>query len=191
VDYADSNESSLSVALKVGMAFDDLRERVIADFAVELEKRLAAPHWRVSNEMKRGNLFQTGGALYIGKLMWNDFAWVAVAFDRPEPRNVYFQIPVEKTKAPAIDWNAVKKALDSQYLPGKASVYSHWWRYVDRHYRDWTDEDVLLRLWRKEEAVRYFAANLEKIAEVLASVIDVPLAGCKEEKVTPETDRPA
>ncbi len=89
-------------------------------------------------------------------------------------QHAYLSIPVvNEPGAGSVDWNAIRNALDNKYAQGEKTLYqSRWWRKVDRPYRSLLEEEALIRLWKKTEAVTFFAQHLEKMSSVLAKTLE-------------------
>lgn len=53
--------------------------------------------------------------------------------------------------------------INENYKKGNTYKRGDWWQYVDNHYRNWTDEETLTKLYEKNEMVNYFKDQLIKI----------------------------
>jgi hypothetical protein len=80
---------------------------------------------------------------------------------RVEPRYVTGTIATE-----------LKVALDERYAHGRKGPKNPWWRYVDAPYRHWTNEDVLIALRQKTEALEFFLNHLTTISTISEPFLD-------------------
>jgi len=66
----------------------------------------------------------------------------------------------------------LKASLDGAYAHGRKGPHNPWWRYADSPYRDWNDEDVLVALHQKADAVEHFVTHISAICKVAAPFLD-------------------
>jgi hypothetical protein len=171
-----STEDNIRVALLVGMAFDDLRCRIISGFAECLSGRLHAAFsrsWRVTNGIGVDGFLQKGGSLWAVRHVGIERVCVRLMYDR-SPERMYYSLLDEESPSPAtINWDLVKQELDRRLAVGQTSETSRWMSLVDQRYRNWYDPETLLKLWKKDEAVTYFMNQLGTIMGIVANVLQM------------------
>jgi hypothetical protein len=92
-------------------------------------------------------------------------------YDR-DPRQVYYSILNEELAAPTkIEWERITQELTSRFAAGKTNTNSRWTSMADPDYRNWYNEDTLIRLWKKDEAATHFVNRLSAIMGIVASVL--------------------
>jgi hypothetical protein len=72
---------------------------------------------------------------------------------------------------PKINWGRVKQELDRRFAVGQGNETCRWMSLVDHAYRNWYDQETLLKLWKKDEAATYFTNRLAAIMGIVASVV--------------------
>src|ERR1700740_3351055 len=87
LEQALATEDNVRVALLIGMAFDDLRCRIIFRFAECLCARLrdrfgAADPWRVTNGIGVDGNLQPGGSLWASRGVGSERVCVRLMYDR-------------------------------------------------------------------------------------------------------------
>jgi len=170
------SENNLRVALYVGMAFDDLRCRIISRFADDLCSRLqkrfgGLESWRITNEIGVDGYLQKSGSLWAIHRRGGGRVCVKLTYDK-SPERMYYAIPNEEAPhPPKINWALLKGALDARFAAGQSTDTWHWTSLVDWAYRNWFDMEVLLKLWKCEDAANYFTNRLSAIMGIVASVV--------------------
>jgi hypothetical protein len=167
---------NVRVALLIGMAFDDLRCRIVTRFADFLADRLrerfgASAQWHVTNGIGADGYLQSGGALFAVRRVGNDRVCVRLMYDK-SPEIMYYSILREQFRNPTpINWGRIKQELDARFAVGKPNATCRWISLVDHAYRNWFNPETLLKLWKKDEAATYFTNRLSTIMGIVASVI--------------------
>jgi hypothetical protein len=169
-----SNEANLGVALRIGMGFDDLRCRIISGFADCVCSRLRerfGESWRVGNEMGVEGYLQKAGSLWAVRRIGRERICVKLMYDRSPEKMYYAILDEEAPEPPTIDWQRIKQELDKRFAVGQAKAGCRWMSLVDPAYANWYDLEVLLKLWKKDEAATYFTNRLSAIMGIIASVV--------------------
>ena len=169
-----ATEDNLRVALLIGMSFDDLRCRIISGFADALSERLRkrfGPSWRVTNGIGVDGYLQKGGSLWAVHHVGIERVCVRLMYDK-SPEKMYFSVLEEKSpNPPRIDWVRVKQELDARFAAEQSTTTCRWMSWVDYVYKNWYDPEILLKLWKKDEAAVYFTNRLAAIMGIVASVV--------------------
>ena len=117
VDYALENESNLKIAVKVGLAFEEIRKRVIIDllgtFENILKQSLDDPdQWIFNNEFK-GDINANYRGFYIGKRSWKNNYQVGIQCQQSGTRKFVIGLGKNKMLSP-IEGGYLKKQIDEQ-----------------------------------------------------------------------------
>jgi hypothetical protein len=176
VEHALATEDNLRVALLIMSAYDDLCNRIIANFAEYVSTRLAerfakSGMWRITNSIKLDGSLPVGGTISAVHRVGGEQICVRLMYDR-DPRQVYYSILNEELPAPTtIDWERITQELTSRFAAGKTNANSRWTSVADPDYRNWYNLDTLLRLWKKDDAATHFVNRLSVIMGIVASVV--------------------
>jgi hypothetical protein len=169
-----STERNVRVALLMGTAFDDLRCRIISQFAACLSARIRerfGASWRVANGIGVDGYLQKGQSLWAAHRVGSERICVRLMYDTT-PEKMYYSIFNEESASPTtINWERIKKELDARFAVGQITPACHWRSLVDHPYRNWYYLDTLLKLWKKDEAATYFTNRLAVIMGIVASVV--------------------
>jgi hypothetical protein len=169
-----ATEENLRVALLIGMTFDELRCRIICGFADCLSARLRerfGPSWRVMNGIGVDGYLHKGESVCAVHHVGIERVCVRLMYDKT-PEKMYYSILEEQAiSPPRIEWARVKQELDARFAAGQSTATCRWMSWVDYVYRNWYDPDVLLKLWKKDEAAVYFTNRLSAIMGIVASVV--------------------
>jgi hypothetical protein len=182
LDHALLSEENLDIALTIAAVYDEICSQVFDGFITSLGTELSS---RLGKDWK----IATGSAGEMVVVQAPGHAanvYVALSADEGgRPRYPYFAVRCKNREALLADKaKQIKAALDAQYGQGKATDYSLWWRPVDKKYADWNSPETLIRLYRKKEALIYFAGHLEKLGTVLKEVL-CPQLSVKNQKRGP------
>jgi hypothetical protein len=167
---------NLRVALLIGMAFDDLRCRIVTRFAECLSTRLrerfgADAPWHVTNGIGVDGYLQPGGSLCAVRRVGSERVCVGLMYDK-SPEIMYYSILKEPAPHPSrLNWGRVKQELDIRFAAGKTNPTCRWLSLVDHGYRNWYNPEVLLKPWEKDNAATYFTNRLAVIMGIVASVV--------------------
>lgn len=178
VEQAFENEQNLRLAAKVGLAFPSVKRRIVREFvqclAVGLETRLGQ-EWIVEDYWTEDPL-QAGCQIALVKKPWADGASIGLECDKAGPSELlYFVWRESKQKSPTV--TDLKRSLDECFSHGNHYSPSTggdtlWWKSVDGRYRDWNNENMLVALWKKKNAVEYYADRLWRICEIAGPLLD-------------------
>jgi hypothetical protein len=81
-------------------------------------------------------------------------------YDR-SPETMYYSILNEESPRPLkINWGLLKEELDGRFAVGRTNAACRWMSLVDYIYRNWHDPEILLKLWKKDDAATYFTNRL-------------------------------
>jgi hypothetical protein len=176
LDQALATEDNLRVAMLIAAAFDDLRCRIISRFTEYLVELLrnrfgdSAP-WRLWHDIGIDGHLQAGGSLWAVHHVEGERVCVKLGYDKT-PEAMYYAILNEQAPARSkVNWVRIKQELDNRFAVGKTSASCRWISVVDHTYRNWYDTEVLLKLWKKDDAARYFTNRLAAIMGIVASVL--------------------
>jgi hypothetical protein len=172
-EHALENADNLKIAAKVGLAFPAIKERIIREFISSLkgalEERLGNS-WAVEDSWSENPLAR-GSYIAAFKTKWREDASIGLNCEKPGPSELDFFIYLGKRlKTPLA--SELRDALDKHYAHGQRFGNNPWWKWVEQPYRDWNTEDALLRLWRKDEAVDYYAGQLLRICGIAGPFLD-------------------
>ncbi len=166
VEYATRDEETLSLALSIAEAQENICTKVIADFlaavVIRLAGRLGEP-WNVtschsSQDSDRSlELLSAKYRPHPGR-----FA-VVIAADQPGfPKSVYMAVRSESGHE---HYKELKRHLD-EVVQGKVGDPSLWYRYLDAAYTDWGSAATTPKLLNAE-TVDYFVTYLERLARAV------------------------
>ncbi|HMD70074.1 MAG TPA: hypothetical protein VKF41_01955 [Bryobacteraceae bacterium] len=165
--YAFESERKLRITAKVGLVFPTIKETIIREFVQSLIAQLkprVGKAWDVYDEWAETPL-KSGSLIGIYKPTWAMDAGVGLHCARTGPCDLNFYVYLQKKhKTPTA--TELGEVLDERYAHGGHSGNNPWWKYVDPPYRDWNTEDALIGLWKKHEAVDYYANHLLKIWKI-------------------------
>jgi hypothetical protein len=165
--YAFESERKLRLTAKVGLAFPGIKERIVCEFVqsliAHLKARLGKP-WDVEDAWSETPL-KSGSTIAVFKPTWAIDAGIGLHCAKTGPSDLNFFIYLSKKhKTPVAA--KLGEVLSERYAHGGHSGNNPWWKYVDLPYRDWNTEDALIGLWKKKEAVDYYANHLLKIWKI-------------------------
>jgi hypothetical protein len=176
VQHAFESDRNLQIAVKVGLAFTSIKERIEKEFIEQListlKFRLAewqGQEWDVEDKWSE--------CWYIAAWkpqQWGDNASIGLAYESAGPRNLHLFVWCNSAGSKSIS-TSLKQALEERYPYWRHNDECPWWTYVERPdhpYRDWTSEDALMRLWKKDEAVEYYATHLLTICQIASPSVD-------------------
>jgi hypothetical protein len=177
VRHALRDEESLSLFLGAAKAFDAVAGRIISDFKQALAERLTqelrglGDGWRVQDDSKDkvaqelGEMVAVSRAGWPGGRTWNESLRVILAYDKEMPNEVYFTARQEKKPMSDTVADHIAEALSAHCGRGKRDgVWWPFWYSSEDNLKDWTDPDVLLELWRKEDAIDHFAGRMLRMS---------------------------
>src|SRR5262249_9930732 len=145
LEQALATEENVRVALLVGMAFDNLRCRIISSFGDCLSSRLQerfGASWRVTNGIGVDGYLQKGGSLCAVRHVEVEHVCVSLMYDR-SPEKMYFALRrIAAEGPPTINWGRVKQELDRRFAAGQSNETCRWMSLVDHAYRNWYDQET-------------------------------------------------
>ncbi|MGE5571148.1 MAG: hypothetical protein ACM3S5_19105 [Rhodospirillales bacterium] len=161
-EHAFENEQTLQTAVKVGLAFEKIRERIVREFIASLQRRLEAglgKPWLLENSWSETPLL-SGSYLFAYKAAWSDTG-VGLFCAKNGPSGLNFSVRLEgKPKTPLV--GELKEALDKRYAFGRQTRDYPWWKWVDEPYRDWRTEEAFDALVEERRSRRLFRATPAK-----------------------------
>jgi hypothetical protein len=178
LEHALRDEENLTVALKVGAAYEELCGMILAKLLDAIEKELTPQlgvQWQVTVCRDPEQLAKETELL--------------VATFRGPPEGFRIALGVQGNRYPKRPWlavrtqvdlpaleNALKQAIDKAYGAGKTSDQDLWYQMInDKPYSGWGSEDFLVGLRRSRDnfgdAVKYFSSRLEQLARVVAKTL--------------------
>lgn len=168
-DHAFQSEPTLQMAVKVGLAFPKIKERIEKKFLGILISQLEA---HLGQKWKVADLWHESDCCIAAyKPPWGNNASIGLSYLKTGPSDLCFYVWRSTTGKKSIS-TALKQALDAQCGHGRCDAESPWWRYVDVPYRDLNTEDALIGLWEKHQAVEYFTNHLLKICKIASPFLD-------------------
>ena len=179
LDHALHSKENLEIALKIGAAYDDLVGNVIVQFLKVVEGNLSTRlgnRWKITICSDLQELSGRYVELLTADLLDNpgQFQIVLGADELGYPKKVWVGVRAPKA---SLDIKAqVRQAIERIFPNGKISDPSFWWRYFDKSYVTWGNEDTTLLLYDKGEALDSVVGNLECLARSI------------QESLYPDTD---
>lgn len=174
INYVLERRDYLEISIKIWTNFDEIRKRVIISFLEMLEKDLRESldrsEWIVKNELKE-NVFERWKRFYIAKREWKDNYFIGISPEQNQARRFLVGVQKKPDLKP-IQEGKLKAALDNVYWRGIANEYYEWYGWLDHPYSSWDNEEVLLKMYEKNEAVSYFKGLLLKMKEISSPMID-------------------
>ena len=169
IDHTLQDEDKLEIAIKVGAAYDDLRGRVILDFLDTVHSELAprlGSLWKVSVARDPRRFIEKWARFLAADYHGNPVhCRIEVGADEPGyPKMVW--LGAGSPTAPELH-ESMKNVIDEEYAKGRPGELHSWWRYLDKAYANWGDEETTLLLYRKVEAVNYLVDNLVQLARAV------------------------
>ena len=175
VEHAFQSETNFKMAVQVGLAFPDLQTRIIGEFAAALRanlKKRLGPQWQVSDDLSNA-LSRPGFITSVRKKEWLGADCIGLAWQKGGPSILNWYIYVEPKVTP-VQHSEIKAILDSKYAVGRKYGSSNpWWLPLDHKiYQAWNTEKALVELWKKDDAVEYYASQLARIAKIASPIIN-------------------
>jgi hypothetical protein len=166
-EHAIENEQQLRIAAKVGLAFPTLKERLIVDFLDSLKKTLEVRlgnTWSVDDDDWRDTPLKSGGYIAAWRPKRAVDASIGLECCKAGPSSlIYFVYLNAKLDSPLVV--QLRDSLNTGYAHGGREATSIWWKWVEERHRDWNTEEALVWMWRKGEAVEYYANHFIKISK--------------------------
>jgi hypothetical protein len=126
--------------------------------------------WIVINQLKE-NPFDRYKGFFVAKKGWRDNYEIGISSERYGARG--FIIGVKKNeKSQPIDGGKLKSLIDDKYKPGSASPLWEWYQWIEYIYGNWDNEEILIKMYKKDEAVNYFKEHILRIKEIVEPVVD-------------------
>jgi hypothetical protein len=175
LDHALQSKENLEIALKIGAAYDDLVGNVILRFLGAVENDLTTrlgKRWKITICSDVQELSGRYVQLLTAALLDHpgQFHIVLGADDLGYPKKVWVGVRAPNA---ALDIRAkVKQVIERLFPNGKSGDPSFWWRYFDKSYVSWGDEDTPLLLYGKTEALDSVVGNLECLARAIQESLD-------------------
>ena len=173
-EFALSNEENLRLTSQIVSSFDSILEKLIRNFLSKLSKSLKdelGDEWIIIDELSENPLGTD--TLYITKVKWKKLYSIGFAPANQRGRNFY--VGVFRTRGnieEPIKSGIITTTLSEKYKKGRRDNWWDWWTYVDEAYRNFSNEDTLIRLYHQTEIAEYFKSNLLKIKEIIEPIID-------------------
>ena len=167
LEHALRDEANLDIALKIGAAYDELCRRVVAQFLAAIEHKLSP---MLGREWK----FTTCRDFHKLAERWVDLVVIEYLSHPGQFRihvvgDEYLKVVwlgVRATEAPELR-EKVKLAINRDIANGKIGDPSFWWCDIQKAYSNWQSEEVLLLLYRMDDALEYFVSTLKRLAETI------------------------
>jgi predicted nucleotidyltransferase len=173
IDYAFENKDNAEIALQIiYRCQNEIRKKIIINFLNALEEALRdvfpKSEWRVENSLRENVLGRYRG-VYFAKGQDGETYKIGFYPDQDGPKAFIIGI-VKPPQAQPIP--NLKAAVDASYRPGQANAEWEWYRGIDDGYGDWNNEETLMRLYRQDEAIKYFRDHLARLKEIASPFID-------------------
>jgi hypothetical protein len=162
---------------------NEIKKKIILEFWEALENALPkeqfGDEWEITKEYKE-DVFSKSRGLHIAKKIWEKNYVIKLEAGKNGPKEFYIGLWRNRHKVTIrIDRGRLKKLLD-EYIRGDGPDDSwEWYHYIHSDYKDWDGEDTLIRLYKKNEAVKYFKERIQRIAEIATPIIDEAVRSAK------------
>jgi hypothetical protein len=168
VKYSLSNEETLTLAIKVALAYPALRRRIFSDFLCHLQEKVQealGSDWLTVVEI------DAWVGISARRRKWPETISLGVRSDGVAGRYVYLW--VKRFNALLREGQTdemLKCELDEQVGKGGTTKEAAWWMSPSKH-RDWGTEGALVELYNRQRAAEYLTNLIVRIAEVVDSVV--------------------
>ena len=174
-DHALLTEENFLLAAQVEKSFEEIMNRLVGKLLGNLEKELngiLGPEWEVETGFEDNAFDKWYFCIYKKKWLRDEQALYDFGFqaDRRRLSDFYFYA-IRNTKIIKTPLTAVKEALEKYKKGGKGGV-SDWWQYIDSDYRNWTNEETLVKLYRQEEMVKHFVEQFIIMKNIIEPIVD-------------------
>ena len=174
-EYSLESIEKLKISLAAHAAYEKIHMSIIKDFSVKLEDTLKTKitgNWRINNEIKENRNGRWSG-LYIQKDDWGDYQ---IGIQPQGLKYTNFYIGVAKEKGTP-DVEGLYEKLQKIFKDGEKFESWNWWQWLKNDYRNWTNDQTLLTLYKnnkgiESEAIRYFSERIFKIQDAATELID-------------------
>lgn len=172
VEYVLTSKENLLLSSQIVKAFDEVIKKIAKDFLEQLENELISvlgDEWIIHNALKDNILGRSGFS--ISKKKWNDLYSIGFFAEKKGLRDFSFYVwrNIQVIGTPS---NIINKFINENYKKGNTYKHGDWWQYVDINYRNWRDETTLIKLYEKDEIVKYFKEQFMKIKYIVEPLID-------------------
>jgi hypothetical protein len=170
IQHAFETPERLKIALLVGAAYPDIRERLIRQTLQDIQTRLKVA---LGADWAFEPVDDLSGEWYFSLRRADWPKNMTLGFGRDgSGQALYFYVNrwVAPEKMLPID-DQVREALESQLAPGgKPTEWCCWWKCLDR-YKNWDSVDTVLELAKDHRAAEYVAAFLLNIGQVVQPIL--------------------
>jgi hypothetical protein len=174
VEHAFESGDNLRTAVKVGLAFTTIRERIEKEFIEQLISTLKCQlgEWQRQEWDVKDYWWSEKCITAYKPKRWGDNARIGLSYLSDGPSGLYFYIWRSPTGTKSVG-AALKQTLDGKYPGGRSGAENPWWKTVEQPpYGDWTSEEALMSLWKKDEAVKYYVERLLIICQLASPLVD-------------------
>ena len=190
LEHALASEKNLKTTLDIGLAFSDLKEKIIHDFLDKLEKFVLeklqedpsqypnASEWIVTCESLRHSPLEKYKKFMFGKDMWKNQYGVALEPQGDDACGVILGVWRESDETKNIGPRFRQEDLSklNNIRSGKTTNCYEWHYYLDLPYPNWNTKEALIKL-HDGEAVEPIGKELVEIIKVAEPIIDKHVRG--------------
>lgn len=168
------NEENLRMTVQIVTAFNDIREKLITEFLSNVKKELLSKldsDWVVQDKLS-DNVFEKC-EFSITKKTWKRLYFIGFAPDKKGAKDVYIGVyrQGDKLNKP-LKQGMLTNLLNENYKKGNCTNWWDWWQYVDSSFRNWDEEESLVKMYYRTEFVSYFVGQIINIKDIVEAVID-------------------
>lgn len=143
------------------------------DFLDELENNLTkylTDAWEIKNKLKE-DIFEKWKRFYIAKKEWKENYSIGIGPEYRQAKGYIIGVKKQPESEP-FQGGKLTTLLNENYRQGKCSKKWEWQQWLDSPYLNWDNEEALIKMYRKDEAVNYFKENFLRIKEIVSPLID-------------------
>lgn len=177
LEYSLENEKNLRISINAGLSFNILRKTIIQKFVNSLDENLRnelgklGDSWKIYNDIS-DNVFVRWKGMYVHKSEWNENYYIGFVSEFNNAKGFILGVSKNSDNTPTIP--GLIDVINSRYKIGKSSSMWIWYQWLDHHYLNWDNEEVLILMNQSNnnDALKYFVQNIMNLVYISSDIID-------------------
>lgn len=182
INFATERLEYFEKCLLIGFNFNEIIKITIINFLLQLKEELRKSlanedGWEFCGNPTYGDMLENPltifSGLFITKNNWGKKFLIGISADKSMARDIIIGIyRGGEVKAKKVANGKLIDLLNTKFKPGYHSDYWEWWSYLDNNYRNWYNEEVLIKIYKKDDLVELIKKQIIAIKNIATPIID-------------------
>lgn len=166
IKHANESEANFRVAIQAGLAFDELRNKLIREFFHALKVKMELDtNWEVDTSEVEKLPMKSAVITKFRKSDWIENVYIALQPQSGGVNEYVVGVLASKEGVGAELWQKIRDILNRELGEGKRDSWP-WFQYLNENFRDFNNPKTLMELYRKVAMCDALATRINEIGMV-------------------------